>query len=77
MAAVNRRRFEVIDESHAIMRPIGGRGWDVPLLARTQALARLKRAAAHARRLDVEARAVLLVGAPVRSLAREAVRPGR
>jgi universal stress protein E len=62
---------EVIDESHAIVRPVGGRGWDVPMLARTQALARLQRAAARVRRLGVEAETVLLVGAPVRSLARE------
>ncbi len=65
---------EVIDESDAIVRPVGGRGWDVPMLARTQALARLKRAAARVQKLGVEAGTVLLVGAPVRSLAREVAR---
>jgi nucleotide-binding universal stress UspA family protein len=65
---------DVIDESHAIVRPVGGRGWDVPTLARTQARARLDRAAARARRLGVPADTVLLVGAPVAALVREVAR---
>ena len=44
---------EVIDESHAIIRPVRGRGWDVPVLAREQALTRLKRAALRAQRTGV------------------------
>ncbi len=65
---------EVIDESHAIVRPVGGRGWDVPMLARTQAIARLQRAAARARHLGVDARTQLLVGPPVQSLVRAVAR---
>jgi nucleotide-binding universal stress UspA family protein len=65
---------EVIDESQAIVRPVGGRGWNVPMLARTQALTRLQRAATRARRVGIEAQTKLLVGTPVRSLAREVAR---
>jgi universal stress protein E len=65
---------EVIPESEMIVRPVAGHGWTVPTLARRDALRRLERAAARARRAGLEPETRLLVGSPVQALTGEAGR---